>query len=87
MRQCPCGGLVRQHDLSGNRQVWTCGSCGRREEFIQNTVTAPKWLTEKEKDELWLSVKINGQCLTIEAAMALIDAVEDAVLAKNMTHQ
>lgn len=86
MRQCQCGGEIRVHNLSDNRQVWTCNSCGRREEFIQNSVRAPKFLTEKEKDELWLSVKINGQCLSIEAAMALIDAVEDAVLAKNMAH-
>ena len=87
MMQCQCGGIIHTYDLSNNRQVWKCNFCGRREEFIQNTVIAPKWLTEKEKDELWLNAKINGQCLNIDAAMALIDAVEDAVIAKNKAHQ
>ena len=29
MRVCKCGGIVRQHELTGNREAWTCGSCGR----------------------------------------------------------
>lgn len=87
MMQCQCGGVIITHDLSSNRQVWKCNSCNRREEFKQNTLTSPEWLTEKEKDELWLGAKINGQCLNIDAAMALIDAVEDAVIAKNKAYQ
>ena len=85
MRQCQCGDVIRVHDLSGNRQVWTCNSCGRREMFGQ-VVEAPRWewLTEKEKDELWLVCKVNGYCLNIEASMRLIDAVESLLIQKNM---
>ena len=85
MRQCQCGDVIRVHDLSGNRQVWTCNSCGRRETF-GSVVEAPKWewLTEKEKDELWLDCKVDGQCLNIEASMNLIDAVESLLIQKNM---
>jgi hypothetical protein len=28
-RQCTCGGLIRQHELTGSREAWTCGGCGR----------------------------------------------------------
>jgi hypothetical protein len=28
-RQCTCGGLIRQHELTGDREAWTCGACGR----------------------------------------------------------
>lgn len=31
MRQCQCGGIVRQHQLTGEREAWTCNSCGRYE--------------------------------------------------------
>jgi hypothetical protein len=31
MRQCKCGGLVREHQLTQGRQAWTCGACGRYE--------------------------------------------------------
>jgi len=31
MRQCKCGGVIRQHPLTGNREAWTCGACGRYE--------------------------------------------------------
>lgn len=85
MMQCQCSGIIHTYYLSNKRQVWNCNSCGRREEFIQNTETTPNWLTEKEKDELWLNAKLNGQCLNIDVAMALIDAVEDIVIAKNRT--
>jgi hypothetical protein len=29
MRVCQCGGHIRQHELTGNREAWTCGACGR----------------------------------------------------------
>lgn len=29
MRQCRCGGVVRQHGLTGGREAWTCSSCGQ----------------------------------------------------------
>lgn len=28
-RQCTCGGIIRQHQLTGEREAWTCGGCGR----------------------------------------------------------
>ena len=31
MRQCKCGGVIRQHELTGNREAWTCNECGRYE--------------------------------------------------------
>lgn len=30
-RQCKCGGIIRQHELTRNRAAWTCGGCGRYE--------------------------------------------------------
>ena len=85
MRQCSCGGLIREHSLSGNRQIWTCNACGRREMFGAAAEDPKwKWLTEKEKDELWLGFKVDGQCLNIEASMNLIDAVEALLMQKNM---
>ena len=32
MRQCKCGGLIREHQLTGNRVAWTCNECGRYEQ-------------------------------------------------------
>lgn len=29
MRLCQCGGTVRQHGLTGEREAWTCNACGR----------------------------------------------------------
>jgi len=31
MRICPCGGVLTQHQLTNNREAWTCRSCGRYE--------------------------------------------------------
>jgi DNA-directed RNA polymerase subunit M/transcription elongation factor TFIIS len=31
MRLCKCGGMVAQHQLSNDREAWTCRSCGRYE--------------------------------------------------------
>jgi hypothetical protein len=28
-RACQCGGIVRQHQLTGEREAWTCNACGR----------------------------------------------------------
>jgi hypothetical protein len=30
-RQCPCGGTIRQHQLTNNREAWTCNDCKRYE--------------------------------------------------------
>lgn len=27
-RQCKCGGVIRSHGLTGDREAWTCGTCG-----------------------------------------------------------
>ena len=35
MRQCKCGGLVKEHVLTGNRVAWTCQGCARYE--VQDT--------------------------------------------------
>ena len=31
MRVCKCGGIVRQHELTRDREAWTCNACGRYE--------------------------------------------------------
>ena len=31
MRQCKCGGMIREHQLTQGRQAWTCSACGRYE--------------------------------------------------------
>lgn len=31
MRVCKCGGTIRQHGLTKNREAWTCNECGRYE--------------------------------------------------------
>jgi hypothetical protein len=28
-RQCTCGGIIRQHQLTGEREAWTCNACGK----------------------------------------------------------
>ena len=33
MRQCRCGGLIGQHELTGNRTAWSCRRCGVYEVF------------------------------------------------------
>jgi hypothetical protein len=35
-RQCHCGGLIRQHELTGSREAWTCGACKRYEIIDRN---------------------------------------------------
>ena len=33
MRQCKCGGVIREAELTQNRQSWRCDSCNRYEIF------------------------------------------------------
>lgn len=33
-RQCKCGGTIRTHQLTGNREAWSCSQCGRYESFV-----------------------------------------------------
>ena len=35
MRQCPCGGIVRQWDVAGGER-WQCSDCGRRDTVIKS---------------------------------------------------
>lgn len=30
-RQCQCGGVIRSHQLTENREAWSCKDCGRYE--------------------------------------------------------
>lgn len=30
-RQCQCGGTIRTHRLTNDREAWTCNACGRYE--------------------------------------------------------
>lgn len=41
MRQCPCGGVIREHELTGERTAWTCSDCGRYD-AIKRAGCAPK---------------------------------------------
>ena len=36
-RQCQCGGVIRKHALTENREAWTCRACGRYEVFQRGT--------------------------------------------------
>ena len=38
MKQCKCGGVVHQYELTNHREVLKCDSCGRRE-LIHTQVT------------------------------------------------
>lgn len=29
MRQCQCGGVLREHELTDGRTAYTCAQCGR----------------------------------------------------------
>ena len=48
MRQCKCGGVIRQHQLVNNREAWTCNACGRYE------------VVELEDDEDWIFDQMAG---------------------------
>lgn len=40
MRQCKCGGVLREYALTGGRVVWTCNTCGRREIIREHLAAA-----------------------------------------------
>ena len=48
MRQCKCGGVIRQHQLTNKREAWTCNACGRYE------------VVELEEDEDWIFDQMAG---------------------------
>ena len=45
MRQCKCGGNIRQHQLTNNREAWTCNACKRYEVIDLNEET--EWILEQ----------------------------------------
>ncbi len=49
MRQCACGGIIRQHELVNNREAWTCGSCGRYEAIERRPIVCSEILDLKSK--------------------------------------
>ena len=49
MRICKCGGVVGQHQLTNNREAWTCRSCGRYEVVELD-----------EEDEEWIFEQLKG---------------------------
>ena len=51
MRQCKCGGQIRQHQLTGNREAWTCNACGRYEAMQGE---------EEDDDDKWILDQMVG---------------------------
>ena len=49
MRQCKCGGIIRQHQLTGDREAWTCNACGRYEAVQRQP--SPQPIKPPEKPE------------------------------------
>jgi hypothetical protein len=43
MRQCKCGGLIREHDLVDGRVAWACNSCKRYEKVTLPTTPVPPY--------------------------------------------
>ena len=44
MRVCQCGGTIRQHELTRNREAWTCGACGRYQAIAREPVADDLWV-------------------------------------------
>lgn len=47
MRQCKCGGQIRQHQLTNNREAWTCNTCGRYEVIDLKKDEETDWIFEQ----------------------------------------
>jgi hypothetical protein len=47
MRQCKCGGKIRQHQLTNDREAWTCDACGRYEIIELNKSEETDWIFEQ----------------------------------------
>lgn len=41
-RACQCGGIVRQHQLTGEREAWTCNACRRYGAIPRGEVWTPE---------------------------------------------
>ena len=50
MRQCKCGGVIREAELTQNRQSWRCDSCNRYEIFRPEQEPAEE---RKEQSEMF----------------------------------
>jgi len=48
MRVCKCGGHIRQHELTKNREAWTCNECGRYEVIAKGESTPDIQIVKKE---------------------------------------
>jgi len=48
MRVCKCGGHIRQHELTKNREAWTCNECGRYEVISRDAKNLPQHPLKKE---------------------------------------
>jgi hypothetical protein len=48
MRICKCGGIVRQHNLTNNREAWTCNAC-KRYEVVELDEEDEEWIFEQLK--------------------------------------
>ena len=46
MRICKCGGIVRQHNLTNNREAWTCNAC-KRYEIVELDEEDEEWIFEQ----------------------------------------
>ena len=47
MRICKCSGIVRQHQLTNNREAWTCNACKRYEIFELEDEDDEDWILEQ----------------------------------------
>jgi hypothetical protein len=62
-RQCHCGGLIRQHELTGNREAWTCGACKRygvieRGQQTKERTMSDGTITVRDRPDGGLDVKL-----------------------------
>jgi hypothetical protein len=51
MRVCQCGGVIRQHQLTGEREAWTCNSCGRYEAIERIDARADKQEVKEDQEK------------------------------------
>jgi hypothetical protein len=83
-RQCTCGGIIRQHELTGEREAWTCNACGKYS-AIQRT--KGQAMTEKhtENSERACEAQPPTQAEWLEDAARLLRDVRMAVTKQCMS--
>jgi hypothetical protein len=62
-RQCTCGGIIRQHELTGEREAWTCNACGKYSAIQRKGET----MTEKQTEN---SERADAHRLNVLASFA-----------------